>query len=120
MKIRDNKLRRKNRSRYKLKSVANFNDRLRLYFYITNNYLYSQVINDKTGVTITSFSTYSNEFSEDSSRKNISAAKKFGSSVAQKLLEAQIKDVYFDRGGKKYHGKVKAFAESAREFGLNF
>lgn len=112
-------IRRKERTRYKLKKNGSIN-RIRLCFYTSNQYIYGQIINDDKGDTITSFATYHEDFKELKSKNNIKAAEMLGAKVAKALVQKNIKDVYFDRGAKIYHGKAKAFAESARKNGLNF
>ena len=113
------KVRRKERVRYKLKKNGPV-DRVRLCFYTSNQYIYGQIIDDNKKVTITSFATYSKDFKDLKNKNNIKAAKMLGEKVAKALMRRDIKDVYFDRGMRIYHGKAKAFAESARENGLNF
>jgi large subunit ribosomal protein L18 len=111
-------IRRKERTRYKLKP-SNL-DRLRLCFYTSNKYIYSQVIDENKRITITSLATYNEDFKDFKNKNNIKAAELLGEKFAKLLLDRKIKDVYFDRGKLKYHGKAKAFAESARKNGLNF
>jgi len=111
-------IRRKKRITFTLKSRAN--NRIRLYFYSSNKYIYSQVIDDDKNHTLTSIATHSPIFRGLNNMGNIEAAKNLGQKVARFLLERNIKNIYFDRGGFKYHGKAKAFAESVRENGLNF
>lgn len=90
---------------------------MRLSFYTSNKYIYGQVIDESKKITITSLCTSSKVFK---SKNNIEASSLLGEMLAKLLLEKSIKDVYFDRGKRKYHGKAKAFAESARKNGLNF
>lgn len=111
-------IRRKERTRYKLKSCNS--NRLRLCFYTSNKYIYGQVIDENKRVTITSLATYSKDFQVFKNKNNIKAAELLGEKFAKMLIERKIKDVFFDRGKLKYHGKAKAFAESARKNGLNF
>ena len=108
-------IRRKERTRYNLKPSNS--DRLRLCFYTSNKYIYSQVIDENKKITITSLATYNEDFKN---KNNIKAAELLGEKFAKLLLDRKINDVYFDRGKLKYHGKAKAFAESARKNGLNF
>ena len=75
-----------------------------------------QIIDDTKGNTIISCS--SNEIKKKGI--NIPVSKEVGLALAKKALSAGIKNVVFDRSGYKYHGKVKSFAEGAREGGLNF
>ena len=92
---------------------------MRLCFYTSNRYVYGQIIDNK-GMTVTSFATYGEDFKDLKSKSNIRAATMLGEKVAKALIKIGIKDVYFDRGQRIYHGKAKAFAESARKNGLNF
>jgi len=110
--------RRKERTRYKIRQ--NGSDRVRLSFYTSNKYIYAQVVDEEKKQTITSLTTYSKIFSHLTNKRNVDAAKALGKEIAGVLLEMNLKNVYFDRGGRKYHGKTKAFAEVARENGLNF
>src|SRR5689334_18906853 len=80
--------------------------RPRLSVFRSNKYMYSQIINDEKGITLVS-------------AKGTKAAE-VGAALAKKAVAKKIKDVVFDRGGFKYHGKVKALADAAREGGLNF
>jgi len=108
--------RRKSRIRYNLKKRSS-SGRMRISFYTSNKYIYSQVIDESKKITITSLCTSSPVFK---SKNNIEASSLLGERLAKLLLQKSIKDVYFDRGERKYHGKAKAFAESARKNGLNF
>jgi len=77
--------------------------------------MYIQIIDDESGKTILSAS-----LSEVSKKNNLEGAKKLGKLVAEKCKKAKIEEIVFDRGGYKYHGKVKAVAEEARKSGLKF
>lgn len=92
--------------------------RPRLNLFKSNNSLYAQIIDDNSQTTIIGLSSLT--FKDLKSKKNIEAAQKLGAEVAKLAQEKKIKKVVFDRGGNLYHGKVKAFAESARENGLEF
>ena len=83
--------------------------------------IYAQVIDDETGVTIASASTIDNELAPKLDGKNkVDAARLVGETVAQRAKEAGITSVIFDRGGFKYHGRVAALAQGARDGGLEF
>ena len=85
------------------------------------NHIYAQLIDDAHGATIVSASTLDKEFKEISGHKgNIIAATKVGELIAKRAIEKGIKSVVFDRGGFKYHGRVKALSEAARTAGLKF
>ncbi len=86
----------------------------------SNKYLYAQIIDDIKGMTVVGISSQAKGFPEMGNKKNVNAAAKLGKMVAEKAKEKGITKVVFDRNGYKYHGKVKAFADSARENGLEF
>jgi large subunit ribosomal protein L18 len=84
----------------------------------SNRYIYAQVIDDTLGRTLASAS--SQETDLRSSTLNISTAAKVGELLAGRAKDAGVSTVVFDRGGYKYHGKLKALADAARESGLEF
>ena len=111
-------IRRKYRVRNKLKKISS-NDRLRLSITRSIKNISAQIIDDKNQSTILSAS--SNEKDMRSAKKNktdlsILVAEK----LAKKAQEKNIKKIYFDRGSYKYHGRVKAFADTLRENGMEF
>ena len=112
-----NKLRKKrhNRIRRKISGTA---ECPRLNVFRSNKNIYAQLIDDVEGVTLASASTVDNEISTEISKVEQSAA--VGKLLAERAKENDIVKVVFDRGGYKYHGRVKALAESARENGLEF
>lgn len=85
-------------------------------------YLYAQIIDDKTGKTLASATTLAKELEGQykASGKSVEAAKALGALIAKKAITAGVKEVCFDRGGRVYHGRVKAVADAAREAGLKF
>lgn len=89
----------------------------RLSVYRSLNHIYAQVINDLTGQTIVSASTVSEKLS---SAGNVQAAKTVGQALAEKAKSAGVTRVAFDRNGFRYHGRIKALADAARESGLEF
>jgi len=107
--------RRHNRVR---KAVRGTTDRPRLAVYRSNRYIYAQVIDDLEGRTVAAAS--SQEADLRSERLNVATAAKVGSLVADRAKEAGITSVVFDRGGYRYHGRLKALADAAREAGLEF
>jgi large subunit ribosomal protein L18 len=110
--------RRRTRVKKKLRST---NSQLnRLCISRSNKSLYDQVIDDVKQQTIVAVSTLSKEFSGLKNKANIEAAKALGKVIAEKAKEKGITQVYFDRNGYLYHGKIKALADSARENGLEF
>jgi len=85
------------------------------------NHIYAQVIDDSLGHTLTHASTLEPEIKGEAVGKlKVGKAELVGSLVAKRALSKGITQVVFDRGGYKYHGRVKALAEAAREVGLKF
>ncbi len=89
----------------------------RLSVYRSLNHIYAQVINDLTGQTLVSASSVSEKLDTCG---NVEAAKKVGQALAEKAKSAGISRVAFDRNGFRYHGRIKALADAARESGLQF
>ena len=89
--------------------------RPRLCIFISLRDIYVQAVDDKKGSTIISA-----DLKKAKAKNNIEGAMKLGKLIAKKCLEKKISEVVFDRGGRKYHGKVKSFADGAREGGLKF
>lgn len=110
--------RRKKRIRYKLRLNGN---RPRLVFNKSNRYIMAQIIDDKLGNTL-AFAVSSEESFpvKEGSKKNKKAAAEVGKLIAKRALDKGIKQVMLDRSGLAYHGKIAAFAEAAREAGLEF
>ncbi len=107
--------RRARRGRSKVRSL----EVNRLTVYRSNKHIYAQVMDNNGSVVLASAST--NETGvKDSNNGNIEAASKVGKLIAERAKEKGIESVAFDRSGYKYHGRVKALAEAAREEGLNF
>jgi large subunit ribosomal protein L18 len=95
--------------------------RPRLCIFRSLNHIYAQLIDDERSHTLASASTISPEIKAEVVSKNKSAqAELVGSLLAKRALGMRITQVVFDRGGYKYHGRVKALAEAAREGGLKF
>ncbi len=95
--------------------------RPRLCVYRSLNHVYAQVINDREGRTLVQASSLDKGMrAQMKGGGNIAAAKLVGKAVAERALAAGITQVVFDRGGYKYHGRVQALANAAREAGLKF
>lgn len=109
--------RRKQRTRAKLRKLAN--GRPRLSIFRSSKHIYAQVIDDAEGRTVAAASSKDKEF-KGAKGTDKEAAAEVGKMVAKRAADAGVKDVVFDRGGYIYHGRVKALAEGAREGGLNF
>lgn len=120
----DNKAKRQNRAlrtRHGLKANAARNERLRLSIYRSNDHIYAQIVDDKMGNTLVSASTVDKKLRKDIKDTNsVSAAEAVGKAVAERAKKAGVSDVYFDRGGFRYMGRIKALADAARAGGLNF
>ena len=111
---------RKSRNRFRLKSNSTVDYRLTVFRSNTN--FYSQIIDDKKGITLVSASTLEKDIKKilKDSRGDKNAAKLVGSELAKRADKKGIKKVFFDRGGYLYHGRVKVFAEAVRKEGLKF
>ncbi len=95
--------------------------RPRLAVFTSNKHQYAQLIDDNKGHTLLYCSTVSPTLKgELKSTWTREAAKKLGEILAKEAVKKGIKEVVFDRGGNRYHGKISALAESAREHGLEF
>lgn len=105
--------RRAYRTRNKVKAVS---DRPRLSVHRSDQHIYAQVIDDAKGLTIASASSLT---ITDSGTKT-DTAKLVGQAIAKAAMDKGVKAVVFDRGSAKYHGRVKALADAAREGGLDF
>ncbi len=113
--------RRKWRSRKVSKKAAEKNNRPRLSVFRSSMHIYAQVIDDTKGVTIVAASTMDTDLKSGSIKTSTKdAAAAVGKLVAERAIKAGIKEVAFDRGACKYHGRVEALANSAREAGLDF
>ncbi len=105
--------RRKRRVRKRVVGTAS---RPRLRVTRTLKHIYAQIIDDTDGRTLTSASSVALKMSGG----NVAAAKEVGKALGEKAKEQSITNVCFDRGGRLYHGRVRALAEAARKAGLQF
>jgi large subunit ribosomal protein L18 len=111
--------RRKSRTRKRIAQVSG--GRPRLSVFRSGRYMYVQVIDDVKHCTLVSASSIESARKEVvASGSNCEAARWVGLQIAQRALEAGVKTLVFDRGPYRYHGRVKALAEGAREGGLEF
>ncbi|HIA75436.1 MAG TPA: 50S ribosomal protein L18 [Dehalococcoidia bacterium] len=111
---------RHNRLRSKISGTAK---RPRLAVFRSISHIYAQLIDDVEGSTITAASSLENELKDKDKDKDsgkISISKVVGESIGRRAAEKGISEIVFDRGGYKYHGRIKAVAEGAREAGLKF
>ncbi len=110
----ENRERRRGRVRAKVFGTAL---RPRLSVFRSSEHIYAQLIDDEKGATLVSESDLK---IKKGKKTKAEAAKEVGGSIAKKALEAGISAIVFDRGGFKYHGRLKALADGAREGGLKF
>jgi len=103
------------------KVVAGTDHRLRLCLHRSLKNLSAQIVNDQSGKILLTKTTQAKDLkSKFKSGGNIQSAEALGEAVAKEAISKGIKKIVFDRGGYLYHGRVKAFAESARKAGLEF
>ncbi|MEM0982601.1 MAG: 50S ribosomal protein L18 [Planctomycetota bacterium] len=117
-----NKLKNARRSRRRIgirKRVIGTPERPRLSVYRSLKHVYAQVIDDLSGTTLAAASTRDKDAGVETGG-NVDAAKAVGTKLAERAKAAGVEDVVFDRGGFRYHGRVKALADAAREGGLKF
>jgi large subunit ribosomal protein L18 len=111
--------RRKARVRRAIRKAAN--GRPRLSVFRSSKQIYAQIIDDAQGRTLAAASSLEKAMRETlKTGADVEAAKQVGRLVAERAVQAGVKDVVFDRSGYLYHGRVKALADAAREGGLNF
>ena len=114
-------LRRQRRHRRVRVTVRGTPERPRLNVFRSLHHIYAQVVDDSVGRTLVAASTLDAEVRQRVDElKKADQAKLVGELLARRALEHGVKQVVFDRGGYRYHGRVKALAESAREAGLEF
>ena len=103
------------------KKISGTQERPRLLVRRTLHHIYATVVDDSQGRTLVAASTREKDVRADlKSTTNLAAAEKIGQAIASKAKEAGITRVVFDRSGLKYHGRVKALADAARQAGLEF
>lgn len=112
--------RRQNRIYRARKKVVGTSDRPRLCLHVSGKNLDAQVIDDSKGVTIFALSTLSKELKPQKLSANVKSAVTLGQSFGKSALNAGVKQVVFDRNGRRYHGIVKAFADTVRQSGIQF
>lgn len=104
---------RKQRVRIKIRAKST---RPRLSVFVSNKHLYAQIIDDSQGKTLVA----AQDTEVGNANKTVLVAQKVGELLAQKAVKSGVKEIVFDRGGRKYHGRVQALAEAARKGGLVF
>ncbi|MGE0252323.1 MAG: 50S ribosomal protein L18 [Dongiaceae bacterium] len=111
--------RRQARARFSLRKKSK--GRPRFHVYGSNSNFHAQIIDDKAGATLAAASTLDKEVQGKTKHGgNVEAAKLVGALLAARAVKAGIDKVAFDRGAKRYHGRIKACADAAREAGLKF
>jgi large subunit ribosomal protein L18 len=110
---------RKKRHRSLRKRIAGTSERPRLAVFRSTRHIYAQVINDADATTLVSATDIEETLRATKAPKK-ERAKQVGAAIAKKCLEKGIDKVVFDRAGYKYHGRVSALADGAREAGLKF
>ena len=103
----------------KTRSKIALTENTRLTVFRSNSHIYAQIITSKGSEVLVSASTSESDL-KSNNNGNIEAASRVGKAIAQRAIEKGINKVSFDRSGYKYHGRVKALAEAAREAGLSF
>ena len=111
--------RKKFRIRNKLKKFSNKN-RFRLSISRTSKNISAQIIDDKNNVTVLSASSNEKSIKTLNKKNKSELSEVVAESLAKKAIEKKITKIYFDRGVYKYHGRVKAFAETLRKNGMEF
>jgi large subunit ribosomal protein L18 len=106
---------RRDRTRIKIRKTSK-NPRLSVFR--SNHHTYCQIIDDSKHTTLVAVNSLQKDFAKLKQKSNIAAAEAIGKKVAEIALKKGIKQVVFDKGGYKYHGRVKAIAEKVREHGV--
>ena len=115
----DTSKRKKFRVSNKLKKVAS-SDRFRLSISRSSKNISAQIIDDKKNITLISASSVEKDIKSGSKVNKTELSKIVAEKLAKKAVEKKITKIYFDRGVYKYHGRVKAFAETLRKNGMEF
>lgn len=103
------------------RKISGTSARPRLYVHRSNKNFLAQIVDDEAGKVVFGMSTQNKELkSKLKFGGNVEAAKELGKAIAAKAKEKGVTKVSFDRGGYIYHGRVKAFADAAREAGMEF
>jgi large subunit ribosomal protein L18 len=112
----------KNKSVRRKKRIIGTSERPRLVVYRSLRYIYGQIVDDHENKTIVGVSNFSKDLQEQlkDAKSKVEVSKMVGVFLAKKAQEKKIKKIIFDRNGYKYHGRVKALADGAREGGLEF
>ena len=115
------KVRRRKRHLRARTRVVGTPERPRLSVRCSSKHVHAQIIDDWAGTTLAAASTVESDIaSQCENTSNVAAAATLGQIIGERSVAAGIKQVVFDRGGRDYHGRIKALAEAAREAGLDF
>ena len=114
---RDRKIKRHKRVRAKVKGSE---QKPRLSVFRSSRHIYAQLINDEAGLTVAQFNDSVLNVKKNNKISKIETAKSVGKALGEQVLEKGFKEIVFDRGGYKYHGRIKALAEGLREVGVKF
>ncbi|HTN01102.1 50S ribosomal protein L18 [Planctellipticum variicoloris] len=121
MKLQKRITQQKTRRQYRVRNVVRATGRLRLTVFRSNKHIYAQIIDDEAGRTLVAASTAEPAIrAGEGSTSDTEAAGAIGKLLATRAIEQGIKEVAFDRGSYRYHGRVAALADAAREAGLDF
>jgi len=113
---RENRIKRHRRVRAKIRGTS---ERPRVAVFKSNQYVYAQVIDDETGKTLVSVSNYGGKKSKTKTKsKKSEEAAKVGEALAEKMKGIGVVEAVFDRGGFKFHGRVKALADGLKKGGI--
>ncbi len=116
-----NKFERRTRIKRKIRSnISGTSQRPRLTVYRSLNHIYAQLIDDVNGTTLVSASSLSGKEQAKTEDDKTTTSKQVGAQLAEKAIAKGLEKVVFDRNGYRYHGRVKALADGAREGGLKF
>jgi large subunit ribosomal protein L18 len=119
MSIKNNKNNKRQKRALKTRSKINLLEKNRLTVFRSNSHIYAQIMGDNGSKVLVTASTLESDVKKENNG-NIEAATEIGRLIAERAKEKGISNVAFDRSGYKYHGRVKALAEAAREAGLTF
>ncbi|MEX2382324.1 MAG: 50S ribosomal protein L18 [Opitutales bacterium] len=114
-----NLLKQKRRWRVR-KKISGTSARPRLNIHFSGKHIYAQCIDDEAGKTIAYLSSLAKDLKEEKLTANIESARRLGKLFGEKAKSASIEKVVFDRGDRRYHGRIREFANATREAGLQF
>jgi len=121
MKLQKRITKQKERREFRVRNRVRASQRLRLSVFRSNLQIYAQIIDDESGRTLVAASTREPDYrTTGSSGSTVAAAAAIGKTIAERAKAQGISQVAFDRGCYRYHGRIKALADAAREAGLDF